>query len=301
MDLTPGQRYSLFDDLFDLVLAGLSSVGEFVFLAKRLQNETAPPVWSAVARGFSTLAHVAPDREGYSTVGRIWSEVARAQLDLLGFDRTGAEVDPLLNEVRASLFSSLGALSHDPEVIGYARALFEGSAVTENASVESAAVRVVASTGSRSEYDEMFVRFRSATSPQVERRYLFALARFDDAGAIADLCDRCVDGTIRSQDAAYVLGMALSNRWHGNMVWDFVTTNWDRISDAVPDNALGGMLAGIQWLEHGDTHVGVEMFLAEHPVPQAKLAIVQHLERLRVHVALRQRFPRQLEETISAS
>jgi puromycin-sensitive aminopeptidase len=290
MDLTPGQRYSLFDDLFDLVLAGHASVGEFVQLARSLRGETSPPVWSAVASGFMTLAHVAPDREARAMIGDLWYDIARPQLDELGIQRPGDESDQLVNEVRASLYSSLGSLSRDPAVLEHARAIFDGSGHTDNASIESAAIRVVGSTGSRADYDEMFRRFKSATSPQIERRYLFALPRFDDAGAIADLCTRALDGSIRSQDAAFVLGMGLSNRWHGESVWNFVTAEWSRISEAVPDNSMGRMLDGVQWLEHGDTHVGVHAFLAEHPLPQAKLAVAQHLERLDVHVSLRRRF-----------
>jgi len=293
MGLTPGQRYKIFDDLFDLVLAGHAPIGEFVSMSQRVDGETAPPVWSAIASGYATLAHVAGDRDTAARVGELWAGVAKPQLDALGFDIRAGEDDPLVNEVRASLFSGLGSLSNDEAVIAHARALFDGSATTDNASVESAAVRVIASTGTRSDYDEMFSRYKAAASPQIERRYLFALARYDDAEAISDLCQRSIDGSIRSQDGAYVLGQAIGNRWHGTAVWSFVTENWETILAAVPDNAVARMLAGVKWLEHG-APAQVHAFLDEHQVAQAKLATAQHLERLDVHVALRDRLADEL-------
>lgn len=293
MDLTAGQRYQLFDDQFDLVLAGLTSVGDFVNLSRALDGETSPPVWSAISSGYSTLSHVSADREQSQRVGQLWEAIAGPQLDALGFDVAGDEDDPLTNEVRATLYSGLGSLSNDADVIAHARGVFEGTTAIDNASVESAAVRVVASTGDRADYDEIFRRFTDASSPQIERRYLFALARFDDQSAISDLCDRALDGSIRSQDAAYVLGMALANRWHGDIVWQFIVSNWDRIVDTVPDNSLGRMLGGIQWLEHGTPSL-VEEFVDNHPVPQARLAIAQHVERLHIHVALKNRLATEL-------
>ena len=77
-------------------------------------------------------------------------------------------------------------------------------------------------------------------------------------------------------------------RWHGEQVWDFVTDEWDRILTYLPDNTIGRMLGGVRWLEHADPD-DVHAFLDQHEVPQAKLAVAQHRERLDVHVALRDR------------
>ena len=285
MSLTAGQRHRVLDDQFDLVLAGLTSVSDYIGVARQVVDETSLPVWSTLSTGFATLHHVAANRDDQAKISHIWSEIATPQLRALGFDRGANETDPLVNEARASLFSSLGSLSRVGDVVDQARAIFDGSVETSNASIESAAIRVVASTGSRQDYDEVFSRYKTATSPVVERRYMFALARFDDAEAIADMTERALDGSIRSQDAAYLLGLGLGNRWHGQQVWDFVTANWDRINETVPDNAIGRMLGGVEWLEHADVDA-VHSFLDDHPVPQAKLSVLQYRERLDVHRAL---------------
>jgi puromycin-sensitive aminopeptidase len=295
MDLTPGQRHRLFDDQFDLVLAGQASVAEYVGLAQVVDGETSPPVWSTLSSGFSTLSHTSSSSDEQTQLGVIWGGIAGPQLAALGLDRLADETNPLINEVRASLYSSLGSLTKDAEVVAHARQIFDGTLKTDNVSLESAAIRVIASTGSRQDYDELFARFQAAASPQLERRYLFSLTRFDDESAIADFCDRTLDGSIRSQDAAVVLGMAVANRWHGQQVWQFIVDNWDRISETVPDNTIGPMLGGVEWLEHGDI-ADVHAFLEAHEVPQAKLSVLQHRERLDIHHGLKTRLAAELAD-----
>ncbi len=287
--LTAVQRYAVVDDQFNLMLSGDSDVATYVQLARSARNESSPSVWTSLSSGFATLAHLAPDRDSASAVGAAWEQIAQPELDRVGVAQPVGETDPLLNEVRAQLFGSLGSLSRSAVVVAKARELVASADETTNASLMSAAVRVVASNGDRSDFGTLFDRFRHASSPQLERRYLFSLARFDDSDAINDLCQRSIDGTVRSQDAGFLLGATLANRWHGAQVWDFVVANWQAIVDHVPENSIGRMLGGVQWLAHDDLALRVHAFLDEHPVPQARLGIAQHRERLDVHVALRQR------------
>jgi len=181
MTLTSGQRHRLLDDQFDLVLAGHSTAKEYIDFAASLGEETSPPVWATLSSGFATLHHVCSTRVQQTSIGDAWAAIAGPQLTALGLDRGPNETNPLVNEVRSSLYSSLGSLSNDEQVIEHARGVFGGAVPLHNASLESAAIRVVASNGDRATFDEVFDRFQAATSPQIERRYLFALARFDDA------------------------------------------------------------------------------------------------------------------------
>jgi hypothetical protein len=49
------------------------------------------------------------------------------------------------------------------------------------------------------------------------------------------------------------------------------------------------MLSGMRSVNDPALAADIEAFTAEHPVPQAKQTLPQHLERLRVSVALRER------------
>ena len=56
-----------------------------------------------------------------------------------------------------------------------------------------------------------------------------------------------------------------------------------------PDNTIPRLLGGIVTLSRPDQAADAEAFVAAHPVPQAAKTVEQHLERLRVNVALRER------------
>jgi hypothetical protein len=58
---------------------------------------------------------------------------------------------------------------------------------------------------------------------------------------------------------------------------------------AYPSNSIVRMLSGIRALSRSEQADAIEAFFAEHEVPQGRLMLAQHLEKLRVNVALRER------------
>ena len=58
---------------------------------------------------------------------------------------------------------------------------------------------------------------------------------------------------------------------------------------AYPDNAMVRMLDGFKLLSYPDVAADIEAFFQSHAVPLGELTLQQHLEKLRVNVALRER------------
>jgi hypothetical protein len=103
---------------------------------------------------------------------------------------------------------------------------------------------------------------------------------------------------VRTQNAPFLLGRALNNRTHGPVAWEFVRKNWPTLLERFPASTVVRMAEGVRWLiEVADD---VQGFFAEHPVPQATRTMEQHLERLRVNVALYQREHHALAEALSS-
>jgi puromycin-sensitive aminopeptidase len=94
---------------------------------------------------------------------------------------------------------------------------------------------------------------------------------------------------IRTQNAPFVILLALGNRDHGPLAWEHVKRQWQALDDALPHNAIPRMLGGITGLNTPELAADTAAFLADHPVPQGTRTVEQHLERQRVNVALRQR------------
>jgi puromycin-sensitive aminopeptidase len=108
----------------------------------------------------------------------------------------------------------------------------------------------------------------------------------------AELAERTLaltlDG-IRTQNAPFVIFYLLLNREVQDQAWAFVEREWDVLCDRFPDNTIPRLLGGVVALSRPEQAAAVEGFIASHPVPQAAKTVEQHLERLRVNVALRQR------------
>jgi puromycin-sensitive aminopeptidase len=71
--------------------------------------------------------------------------------------------------------------------------------------------------------------------------------------------------------------------------WEFVKREWDTLVERFPDNTIPRLLGGVVALSTPEQAADVERFVADHPVPQGARTVEQHLERLRVNVAFRQR------------
>jgi puromycin-sensitive aminopeptidase len=288
--LAPIERYLLVDDAWAAVLAGDTPAVDFVDLARRFTDETDRTVWAAVIGSLSALERILSDEPR-----RRFQSVVR---DILGpaFGRLGWEAsegdDELTRQLRATLITALGTVGADPEVQAEARRVHERH-VADPGSVEpnvaAAAITLTAHSGGADDFDRFVERARSSESPQEQLRYLYALAAFRQP----ELADRTLAMTltpeIRSQNAPFVVLSALQSRDNGERAWRFVKSEWARINERFPDNAISRLLGGITNLATPELATDTEAFLARNPVPQGARTVEQHLERQRVNVALRER------------
>ena len=58
------------------------------------------------------------------------------------------------------------------------------------------------------------------------------------------------------------------------------------------------MLSGIKALSKPELAADVEAFFKDHDVPQGRLMLEQHMEKLRVNVALREREAKRLADAV---
>jgi len=103
---------------------------------------------------------------------------------------------------------------------------------------------------------------------------------------------------IRSQNAPLVLRRALTNRSQGSLAWSFVAAEWDAINERLPSNSIARLLEGVRSLSAPDVAPEIFVFFETHEVPQGDKILAQHLERLEVNVALRDREARPLAATL---
>jgi puromycin-sensitive aminopeptidase len=184
----------------------------------------------------------------------------------------------------------LGTHGDDPEVQQRARELYatykrEPGAVDNN--LVPALIAIVAHTGDEAEYREFKERFKAAHTPQEEQRYLYALADFRKPELLRDTMQMTLNGDVRTQNAPYLMMELMMNTECRYQAWEFMKQNWDKMTAQYPENAVPRMCGGITALV--DREHEVDEFFKIHKVKQGGKTIDQHLERLHVAVAFKQR------------
>ena len=287
--LEPIERYGLVDDTYAAVVAGDAGAAEFIGLVTDLGAETDLHVWQRIIGGLKGL-HAIAEPDGRAALSVLIRDLATTALGVLGFEPQPGEAD-LDRELRGVLFEAAGGRGRDELVRTRARELFE--AATENsAAVEpnlaAAAVHVTAAAGDETDYERMVELYRSADTPQSELRYLQSLLLFDSR----ELFERTLElfaAEVRTQNAPYLLGAAMTHLDHGPAAWAFIRDRWDELTDRFPQNSIPRMIGGIRGLHTRELAAEVEAFFAEHEVPQGALTVAQHIEKMWVNVRLRER------------
>ena len=288
-DLAPVERSILLDDAWASVLAGDTPATAFLDLASGFSEETDPAVWATLVPALGALERLL-DGDARTAYQQWLQRLARPALQRLGWKPADGE-DDLTRQTRQTVLTLLGGIGADPEVRGRAREVHRSyldDAASVDPNVAAAVVAVLAADGSADDHAAFLDRYRTSTSPQESLRYLYALGQFPGE----ELATRTLDlalSEFRSQNAPFVVLFLLSNRDTNDLAWEWVKGEWDRINERFPDNTIPRLLGGITTLSKPEQAADVERFLAEHPVPQARKTIEQHLERLRVNVALRER------------
>jgi len=285
-ELSPIERYGLIDDAAAAMLADHRSAPELLHFIEGFAAETDLSVWQRLIGALAQLDRLV-DGDARSALAERIGALVRPALARLGHAPVEGEPDRT-RELRGVLLHALATLGNDPVAQLHCRDLFSAGAATDP-SLLAAATWVVATIGDATDFDEYLHRYRTASSPQEEVRYLQALADFDHAELIDRVCVMAISDDVRTQNAPYLLRRCLTNRSHGPRAWAFVVDNWDTINARLPSNSISRMLEGIRSLHQPEVADRVFEFFTTHEVPQGDKIVAQHIERLQVNVALRAR------------
>ena len=291
---TPAERHGIVDDAWAATVGGHLPAAELLRLCEVFADETDLNVWQALATALQGLDGLVDDRSRPALQARI-TTLARPALDRIGFDPSPDD-DDRTRELRATLVRLLGTAGADEATIAAARSAV-GAA---DASLAAAALTVLAHNGDAHDFERVRHAWQDATDPVTEVRNLRALAGFRSTDLIDRLLADIADGSVRTQDAPYVLARAMHNRTVGEHVWAFVRDTWDDLNTRFPSNSITRMLEGITSLDSDDLVAEVAAFLAQHPVPQAGKQVEQHQERQRINAALRRREAEALRTALEA-
>ena len=288
--LTAIERYSLVDDTWASVLSGNTTAADFLDLAQGLRPENDLDVWTLLCGCLDHLGRLL-DGEAEARYQAVLRDLYGPTLEGLGWSPKPDDNSRTL-ELRGLIIRSLAVAANDAEAQRQCRELHANhlqDATSVEPNIAAAAAAAVSCCGSGDDYAVFVDRFKSGATPQEVRRYQSLLASFPGSAQMSATLTMSLDGTVRTQDAPYLVAQCLRNQHCGEQAWHFVRDNWEAMLEAYPNNAIVRMLDGVKALSQPDLATEVAAFFDDHDVPQGELTLRQHLERLRVNVALRER------------
>ena len=289
-NLSPIERYGLVDDTWSSVMAGRTSASDFLDFARSFQAEIDLDVWTVLSGCLSALDKLV-DGEAQLQYKAVVRDLAQPGLDRLGWEPSDSDT-PRDLELRGLFIRLLANVGDDELAVKNAVDLHD-SYLNDAGSVEpnvaAAVTGVVAAKGDSAEYEVFMEKHHNPSTPQEERRYQSALSAFPGEAEMDRTLAMTLDGTIRTQDAPYLLAVCMRNKEQGFKAWQFVKDNWEQVNKDFPSNSIVRMLSGVTSLSAPDQANDVLAFFEDHEVPQGQLTLQQTLEKLRVNVALRER------------
>lgn len=292
--LATSERIALLSDEWALVRAGAREVTAFLDLCAGFGAEEDHAVLDELVGRLSFVEHRLVADADRPALARFVSALLAPQLAATGWDAAPAEAD-VQRLRRAAAVRALGLVARDAAVIAEARGRLDRWVSGDRGALEpnlhDAAVTLVARGGDAARFDAFAALFRAETDPTFRRRWLLALASFEDPALAARGVDLAFGDAVPLQDTSSFVATLLANRTAREPFWGRLRAEWDAVHGrlrAAPMllrrvvEAMGALVER-RHLEE------VEAFLAAHPLEEARQASAQTLERMRQDVALRER------------
>jgi puromycin-sensitive aminopeptidase len=287
--LTAPERYSLLDDTFACMQAGLLTAADYVEVVRLFADETNPYVWSLISSTLGRLHRMLPQAQQFESFVR---DLAQPTLTRLGYEpRQGEPAED--GQVRGTVIALLGTSGADTAVQAKAKELF--CAYKENSSAVAPdlvahAIKVTAHSGDPQVYDELRKLLAATSNGQEIVRYIAGITSFrNQSELLQSTLQALLDGAIRSQDACSAVAQLLANPVTSRKTWQFIKDNWDHIVTNFPVNNLATLVEGLANFDSPAIAGDVERFMADHKVPGGDKTVEQTLESLRINVRLHER------------
>ncbi|MEQ1794942.1 MAG: M1 family metallopeptidase [Nitrospira sp.] len=288
--LAPSERFCLVSDVWATTISGLTPLSDYLQLTGHFVRERDKNVWAVLLDSFSFLNRIATADGRPVLEAFVRARLAPAVTDL-GWKPRAGDSD-LVRQLRGELIGALGRLGNDPviqqeAIEQYRQHREDPSRVDPN--VLPALVSILAYTGDEKRYNEFSDHSRTATTPQEERRYLFALAAFQSPALLTRTLARTINGETRTQDAPFVVSAVMGSVYGRELAWEFVKANWDQMDRLFPKQGLRRMCGGIVGLATPELEQDVREFFRARQIELGGKTLEQYLEQLRIVVAFRER------------
>jgi puromycin-sensitive aminopeptidase len=302
--LAPSERIALLSDEWALVRAAERDVRTFLELCSAFAADEDYAVLDELVARLAVIEHRLVAEQHRPLLATLVARLFRPQLALVGWDARAGEPDAVRLR-RAAAVRALGLVARDPGVIAEATARLDrwlsGERGALEANLHEAAVVMAARGGDPARFEAFQRLFEAEADPAFRRRYLLALAAFEEPSLSARAREMPFGDAVPLQDSASFVAGLLANRAARDPFWERLRSGWDGLHARMRGAPMllrrvveaMGQLVERRHLEE------VTAFLAAHPMEETTQAIAQTLERLRQDVELRDRTQRAIAEWLA--
>ena len=293
--LAATERFNLINDAWATTVAGFMPLTDYLDLTARFTAERDKNVWAVLLDSFSFLNRIITVEDRPALEAFVRGRIGPVIADLGWIPRSGES--ELTKQMRGELIGTQGRLGNDPAIQQRAAELYRtyrNDATAIDPNIVPSLVSILAHTGDATRYEEFDERFRTATTPQEERRYLFSLAAFQPKALLERTLARTISGEIRTQDAPFLVSAILGNVYGRELAWAFVKSNWEKMDQMFPKQGLRRMCGGIVSLATPELERDVRDFFTTRKIDLGGKTLDQILEQLRIAVTVRERDTRAL-------
>lgn len=284
------ERFNLVNDAWAATLSGMMPLTQYLDLTGQFTTEQDKNVWAVLIESFAFLNRVIEPVDRPQLEAFVRSRITEAVAST-GWIPQPRESD-LVRQLRGELIGALGRLGNDDKTQIHASQFYEMSRRKPekvDPNLLPALISILAFTGDSVRYEEFVKRFKTAVTPQEERRYLFSLAAFRQADLLERTLSMTLNRDIRVQDAPFLVSAIMSSVYGRDEGWNFVKANWDKMDKRFPKQGLRRMCGGITGLCRPDLERDVQNFFASRKIDLGGKTLEQYLEQLRIAVFFRER------------
>ncbi len=294
------ERFCLVNDAWAFVESGQKAAADWITLASSYRDEPEQAIWNTLIAGMAAIRHHIVSDDDLPGFRRLASELFGSIADRLGWDPDAKETD-LTRRLRGSVLGAMGRLAEDPDTIERSRAIAEqwlSDATTVDPDVGQAALFTLAAHGDLETFKTLIAAYERAETPQAMLKLLQSTTFLDSDETVDAVLAAIKDGTIRSQDSAWVVARLFGGRKSGPHAWSEVRKDWEAVTATMPPVTLRRMVEGIRSLSYPDVVQDVESFFAETSLPSIEKTTKQNLERLRANLQMREREADRIGESL---
>ena len=225
-NLTAPERIGFAGNQWALMRSGRSNIVDYLHLVSEMRNDPNAAVIDELAGSIAVVdARIATPDDRKLLAAWVRQQFGPA------YDRVkdATPSDPLgKQQLRATLFSVLGGVGRDPQILSEARQLTE-KYIVDPASVDPSlarpAIYIATQNGNSHLFDQLQQLSKTSNDPGVQTTALFALANFRDPALVRRALDYATSGLVRNQDSVILFVYALRNRDTRPVAWDYMQKN----------------------------------------------------------------------------